>query len=260
MTKGLDVILEGQADQPGGSSLIAFGPRVGNSFDLQNSGTVARIRGDNGDAQSWIVTLGVIEGPQGYDVLQIRGSAINNGQRCILTWGLDSARFSAVLDWRPCSFVVHGSFVEVSAQSPVVAFNAEFRYIASITPANAVNAVTGNKPGGPTRTINSGSIAAMGFVLMSVPARARAVRFYNTSGNAVPNINLQQLTNITDVSTIAVMERISTIGGVGTGGTAGALEISEWVPLVWCCRGLRIENPNNVSSTSVSAEFLIDVG
>jgi len=255
MTKGLDHILEGSGDQPGGSVIALANPTGGQNDALLRETTSARVHGDRGDAQSWVVTLGVIEGQLPYDLLDVQGGA--PGQRCLLRWGLDAASFFAELDWRPCSFVVHGAFVEVSASSPITAFDPQFRYAASITPAE-LNAVAGTLPGIPTRTIDA-SISPGGTTSIVVPQRARAVRFYNRFLATVPNINFQQRTTVGG-AIVASVERISTIGGIGTGGTAGALPMSEWVPLLWSCRALTLINPSGVLSTAVAAEFLIDVG
>ena len=257
MTKGLDRILEGQGSQPAGSVLLTFGPQVGNPFNLATAPSIARVEGHNGDAQTWVVTLDAITSPQfDYANLDVTGSGLVQ-QVCCLTWGQDAIQFRAELDWKPGSFLVHGAFVDVTAQvTQPIPTPIELRFSASICPAE-ISQIAGFGPGGPTNTISGTFIAAGGtsFPLV-VPVRARAFRiwqrFPTIIGGTLRPASL-------DVRQHPSLSLPTVLSHVRVGSTLG-LDVAQWIPLHWAAKAITIINNDNIASSTPVIEFLIDVG
>lgn len=105
---------------------------------------------------------------------------------CNLIWGVGGAKFEAWLDWRNgCSFVVHGSHVDVGV---AVAAGAnvpgaptaigQLNYSAMITPDDAPSPFAAP----PSLTFDTGSIAASSSASCPIPPFARSVRLHRYIG------------------------------------------------------------------------------
>src|SRR5207253_203627 len=105
---GLDEILGGGETiaKPAGSYLLEGAGAGGKALQTQTTEQlIARVAGEPGDAQSWLVTLGLdTPGIAEGDINLVAGGAAR--LLCDIEWGLGGARFSAQIDWRRCSFVV----------------------------------------------------------------------------------------------------------------------------------------------------------
>lgn len=257
MTKGLDAILEGSGAQPAGSVPLDFGPMVGNPFNILPAPSIARVEGQNGDSQTWVVTLDVITSPDfDYANFDLLGGGLVR-QRCLLTWGQDAIRYNAELDWRPCSFLVHGSYVDVSAivtQPTVTPLGV--RFSASICPAE-ISQIAGQAPGGPTSTIITDGIPSGGVsASIVVPLRARAVRIYNRFGVVMAGVLRPATCDLRQFPSLALATQLATVRvGISLGG-----DVAEWIPLVWGTRVVQITNTDGLFAFSAVLEFLIDVG
>lgn len=180
----------------GGSQSQAFALSVAAGAAQRRHG-ITRVQLANEAARPWRVTLGDLEvkdttatalaslQPAGFPDQWPNLDLTRQSVTCDIRWGVGGAAFAALLDWRRgCSFVVHGSFVDVAVRLPaginvpaVPASIGTMRYPAMITPEDGPSV----PPAPPTLTFDSRNVAAAAAVNIPIPPYARRVVFHRYS-------------------------------------------------------------------------------
>lgn len=249
MARGLDEILEEGGGRGSGGSYLLQCETPGKDVRVDADGNptetqlVARVQGELGDATSWLVTLDVLRTPSvPYSRVNLVGASTLNQVLATVTWGQGGAKFDCTIDWRPCSFLLHGAWAEVVCSSSRPSLNQLFR--ASIVPADA-GISRGSDPGLPTRTLSCGLVGIGAAVDLVVPERARA---FHVMASAQIVWIAEQFTDL--VLPTALGQQV---------GNNGVAYQHPWVPLHWACRRLKMTNAG-AAGTTMFIEFLMDVG
>lgn len=251
MARGLEDILESDGGRGSGGSYLLQGQNVGKGPITDASGQpvetqlVARVQGEVGDATSWIVTLDTIRTPTvAYDRVNFVGAGTFNQVLAGIAWGQGGAKFETQIDWRPCSFMVHGAWCEVVCSTSRPSLDILFR--ASIVPATAARFAS---VGVPTRTISGGLVGAGGTVELVIPDRARAFHVFASAGIT---FTASQFTDF--VAPTAGPVIVSNNAALGS-----TVAVTEWMPIHWAMRRLQVQN-NGAVGVTLFVEFLMDLG
>lgn len=201
---------------------------------------------------------------------EVMGDVI--GSRGRVTWGDGQVEFVTEFDWkRGGTFVVHGSFVKVEAfaQLTPAGVGPADRIVqtgAVITPTHA------GATGELTLSVHTGSLAETDFAVLTIPAFAKAVRWYQTQNNAAAPGHVPISLSAADDFTFAAGVRGATntdnfesdlpIGSLAAGTSyASAAAVGGWWPLPLTAKFFGLQNDAGFAATiGCWVEFLLDVG